>query len=69
MGESREYKATNLVTEHGTSHCDIECPFCGDTVVAYLWSLAGCGKRCCTCKDVIHYTTYSRKGGYGPSDS
>ena len=24
----------------------IECPFCGEEVKAYLWSLCGCGKRC-----------------------
>lgn len=25
---------------------EIVCPFCGDSVRAYLWSLAGSGKRC-----------------------
>lgn len=24
----------------------VDCPFCGDEVKAYLWSLSGGGKRC-----------------------
>ena len=31
---------------HGRSTCTIECPFCGRRVMAYIWSLAGSGKKC-----------------------
>jgi hypothetical protein len=30
----------------GKSEVYIVCPFCGTENKAYLWSLAGCGKRC-----------------------
>jgi hypothetical protein len=33
-------------TEHGRSRVWLRCPFCKATVQAYLWSLAGGGKRC-----------------------
>lgn len=32
----------------GKSTIKIRCPYCDATVVAYVWSLAGSGKRC-TC--------------------
>ena len=34
------------VSEHGRSTGYIRCPFCGCEVMVYLWSFAGCGKRC-----------------------
>jgi hypothetical protein len=30
----------------GRSSVDIKCPFCDSTTTAFLWSLAGGGKRC-----------------------
>jgi hypothetical protein len=35
-----------LVSAHGRSRYNIECPYCHAIVVAYIWSLAGSGKRC-----------------------
>ena len=32
--------------EHGRSRVIVECPFCGRANIAYIWSLAGSGKRC-----------------------
>jgi ribosomal protein S27E len=32
----------------GRTTVEVQCPFCGAVVVAYVWSLAGSGKRC-TC--------------------
>jgi len=29
--------------------CLITCPFCETDVIAYVWSLAGGGKKCPTC--------------------
>lgn len=37
----------------GRTTIRIICPFCNAKILAYLWSLAGCGKRC-DC-GVIHY--------------
>lgn len=54
--EMREHTATNLISQFGCSRCDIECPWCGTVVTAYLWSLAGSGKKC---PDTIHYTRRS----------
>ena len=34
------------VREHGRSTVFITCPFCGWKTEAYIWSLAGSGKRC-----------------------
>lgn len=59
--EVREHKAHSYSSRHGRSSIIIKCPWCGDEVVAYVWSLAGSGKRCCTCKDVIHYMCISAK--------
>ena len=35
-----------LSSEVGRTHVGLKCPFCAATVLAYLWSLAGSGKRC-----------------------
>lgn len=59
--EVKEHKCGNYYSMFGRSTIDIECPWCGDEVVAYVWSLAGSGKRCCTCKNVIHYTKTSAR--------
>jgi hypothetical protein len=31
---------------NGRSYCYVTCPFCGESVKAHIWSLAGSGKRC-----------------------
>jgi len=45
----------------GKTSVKIKCPWCGSVVVAYVWSLAGSGKRCDTCPDVVHHTGISAK--------
>ena len=35
-----------LSREVGRIRVAITCPFCGDEVIAYVWSLAGSGKKC-----------------------
>ena len=37
---------TVLRREVGRIRVRLTCPFCGDDVETYLWSLAGNGKRC-----------------------
>lgn len=45
--EFREHRGLReLWREFGRIKVEIHCPFCEDDVEAYLWSLAGSGKRC-----------------------
>lgn len=45
--EYRKYAVERTGCEHPSSIVHwIECPWCGVEVKAYLWSLAGGGKRC-----------------------
>jgi len=48
--EGYDYRAK----ANGRSSVLIDCPFCGTTVEAAVWSLAGGGKRCSDC-GAIHY--------------
>lgn len=44
--EVREYTVTNDRSTFGRSTIDIRCPFCQSITTAFVWSLAGSGKRC-----------------------
>ena len=44
--EIQRYTSWPGRSEIGRSRITIICPFCQARVVAYLWSLAGGGKRC-----------------------
>lgn len=46
--ERRAYRSYDEIREMGRSRVTVVCPWCDAHVVAYLWSLAGGGKRC-TC--------------------
>ncbi len=50
----RLYEVVYERAEPGSSRVAIRCPFCGLVVEAYVWSLAGSGKRC-ECGAVHHY--------------
>lgn len=41
-----QHEATSYVSQFGMSSVRLTCPFCGESVIAYVWSLAGTGKRC-----------------------
>lgn len=43
---AREYRAHSYRSVMGRSSCIIECGFCGTETRAYVWSLAGGGKKC-----------------------
>jgi hypothetical protein len=44
--EVRSYHHRSGKSEHGRSSVFITCSFCSTEVEAFLWSLAGCGKKC-----------------------
>lgn len=45
----------------GKSSVVAECPFCGASVVIFLWSIAGNGKKRCTCGAALHADQIARK--------
>ena len=43
----------------GRSTMVIQCPFCKNDITVYLWSFAGCGKRCdCGARLDVYGTAY-----------
>jgi hypothetical protein len=44
--EKRAYGVKRETCAHGRNTITFDCPFCGLETTAYLWSLAGSGKRC-----------------------
>ncbi len=50
MAKDKLFKPHDGLTEHsramGRILVSLRCPFCGAKVFAYLWSLAGSGKKC-----------------------
>jgi hypothetical protein len=46
IAEARPHDRSDTYAAVGRSYCYITCPFCGERVRAYVWSLAGGGKRC-----------------------
>ena len=58
MLDKRIYTYTSGARLMGRSYIYILCPFCGTRVRAYIWSLAGSGKKClCGAK-------HTQLGGY-----
>lgn len=49
MKEVKEHTRTTNYPEFGRSYLYITCPFCEEQTRAYIWSLAGSGKRCDGC--------------------
>jgi hypothetical protein len=58
--ETREHTRTpGPSASSGRSMVYILCPFCGVETAAYLWSLAGVGRRCqCGAKHTSYGTTW-----------
>lgn len=61
--ERRDHHRTYYPAPSGRSSYLIQCPFCGVTIEARAWSLAGAGKRC-ECGALHHwYGTDKAKEG------
>lgn len=56
------YRILSETSEVGRNRMLLECPWCGDEVTAYRWSLAGSGKRCPNCRSLFTYSGICRKG-------
>ena len=56
--KARRHKSSAPVSRFGRTSIRIYCPFCNTAVTAYVWSLAGSGKKCPGC-NAIHWTTYT----------
>ena len=60
--ESRPYVTKEYVSEeNGRSHIWLNCPFCKASVKAYVWSLAGGGKRCECGAHIFEQVAYKEK--------
>lgn len=60
--ESAVHARTGVYSAFGRSYCFITCPFCKTEVKAFVWSLAGGGKRCpCGALHANLGLTYRRK--------
>ena len=51
--QERKYTYRPGASEMGRSYIYIRCPFCEAETKAYIWSLAGSGKKCQNC-NAIH---------------
>ena len=59
--QERPYTMRDRTSAMGKSSVIAECPFCGASVVIYLWSLAGNGKKLCLCGAALHADRIARK--------
>lgn len=55
FAEKREIvKAWNKSSSMGHSSMFVECPYCHNAVLVFIWSWSGCGKRCYDCLHDFH---------------
>ncbi len=59
--QERPYVVRDRARTPGKSSVDADCPFCGASVVIYLWSIAGNGKKLCACGAALHADRVARK--------
>jgi hypothetical protein len=53
----RQWEGTGrAVSEFGRRRIEVECPFCFEQFWAFVWSLAGGGKRCPNCRAMFGST-------------
>ena len=59
--QERPYVPRNRTSAMGKSSVVADCPFCGNPVVIFLWSIAGNGKKLCACGAALHSDRIARK--------
>jgi hypothetical protein len=59
--EERPFAMRDRTRAMGKSSVMAECPFCGASVVIFLWSIAGNGKKLCACGAALHSDRIARK--------
>jgi hypothetical protein len=59
--QERPYTTSGQVRVMGKSSVIAACPFCGGSVTIYLWSIAGNGKKLCSCGAALHADGLARK--------
>lgn len=59
--QERPYTTRERSRVMGKSSVIAECPFCGASVVIFLWSIAGNGKKLCSCGAALHSNGIARK--------
>lgn len=47
--QNKPYSVLGYYPEFGKTQMEIKCPWCGFIFYVYVWSFAGCGKRCLGC--------------------
>lgn len=67
--QERPYRTRDRTATMGRTSVMAECPFCGASVVIYLWSIAGNGKKMCPCGAALHNDHVARKLVELPSDA
>lgn len=61
----KKYKIVgDLPIANGQSQVSIECPFCEKIFNAYVWSMAGRGKKCPNCSAIHHYRSGEADNGH-----
>lgn len=59
--EERPYQTSGRTRAMGRTSEMAECPFCGASVLIYLWAIAGNGKKLCPCGAALHDDRIARK--------
>ena len=59
--QERPYTTGAHLRTMGKSSVVATCPFCGAAVTIYLWSIAGNGKKLCSCGAALHADGLARK--------
>ena len=59
--QERPYTTGSHVRLLGKSSVVASCPFCTSVVTIYLWSIAGNGKKLCSCGAALHSDGMARK--------
>ena len=59
--QEHPYRTSGRVSAMGKSSVVATCPFCAGSVTIFLWSIAGNGKKRCSCGAALHSDGIARK--------